>query len=60
LNEDKAKLSKRHGDVAIKDHHSKGYLPQALVNFVVLLGWNPGGGSTEEVFSMERLVEEVG
>jgi glutamyl/glutaminyl-tRNA synthetase len=59
LNEDKSKLSKRHGDVAIKDHQTKGYLPEGLVNFVVLLGWNPGAGSTEEVFNMDRLVEEV-
>lgn len=42
LNPDKTKLSKRQGDVAVEDYRQKGYLKEALVNFVALLGWNAG------------------
>ncbi|NTW45523.1 MAG: glutamate--tRNA ligase [Candidatus Moranbacteria bacterium] len=55
LNPDKTKLSKRQGDVAVEDYLGKGYLPEALINFVALLGWNPGQGSTQEVFSVGEL-----
>ena len=62
LNPDRSKLSKRQGDVAVEDFRKKGYLPEALVNFVALLGWNPGGdrelftlGELEEEFSLERV-----
>lgn len=57
LNPDKSKLSKRQGDVAVEDYLAKGYLPEALINFVALLGWNPGQGSTKEVFSLSELAE---
>jgi glutamyl-tRNA synthetase len=57
LNPDRSKLSKRQGDVAVEDYLAKGYLPEALINFVALLGWNPGEGSTQEIFSLEALVE---
>jgi glutamyl-tRNA synthetase len=56
LNPDKSKLSKRQGDVAVEDYRDKGYLKEALINFVALLGWNPG--DTREVFSLEQLVQE--
>ncbi len=56
LNPDKSKLSKRQGDVAVEDYKAKGYLPEALVNFVALLGWNPG--DEREIFSREELVKE--
>ncbi|HHM01494.1 MAG TPA: glutamate--tRNA ligase [Caldithrix abyssi] len=55
LNADRSKLSKRQGDVAVEDYIKKGYLPQALVNFVALLGWNPG--EDRELFSMDDLTE---
>ena len=55
LNEDRSKLSKRQGDVAVEDYRKKGYLPQALVNFVALLGWNRG--DDQEMFSFAELVE---
>ncbi len=59
LNADgKKKLSKRQGDVAVEDFINKGYLKDAIINFVALLGWNPGGGSTQEIFSMEELMEK--
>lgn len=56
LNPDKSKLSKRQGDVAVEDYRQKGYLKEALVNFVAFLGWNPG--DEREVFSLEELVKE--
>jgi nondiscriminating glutamyl-tRNA synthetase len=58
LNPDKSKLSKRQGDVAVEDYLKKGYLTEALINFVALLGWNPGEGSTQELFSMDELIEK--
>lgn len=57
LNPDRSKLSKRQGDVAVEDYLAKGYLPEALVNFVALLGWNPGEGSVRELFSLDELTE---
>ncbi len=57
LNADKSKLSKRQGDVAVEDYLKKGYLKEALINFVALLGWNPGKGSTQEIFSLDELVQ---
>jgi len=58
LNSDRSKLSKRQGDVAVEDYIKKGYLKEALINFVVFLGWNPGEGSTQEIFTLEELVEK--
>ena len=56
LNPDKSKLSKRQGDVAVEDFLSKGYLKEALINFVALLGWNPK--TDQEIFSLQELVEQ--
>ncbi len=56
LNTDRSKLSKRQGDVAVEDYLSKGYLPEALNNFLALLGWNPG--RKNEIYSMEELIRE--
>lgn len=58
LNPDKSKLSKRQGDVAVEDYLKKGYLQEALLNFVALLGWNPGKGSTQEIFTLDELVSQ--
>ncbi|OGI16237.1 MAG: glutamate--tRNA ligase [Candidatus Moranbacteria bacterium RBG_19FT_COMBO_42_6] len=58
LNADRSKLSKRQGDVAVEDYIKKGYLKEAIINFVALLGWNPGSGSTQEVFSLPELIEK--
>ncbi|MCX6779253.1 MAG: glutamate--tRNA ligase [Candidatus Magasanikbacteria bacterium] len=55
LNPDKSKLSKRQGDVAVEDYLKKGFLPEALINFVALLGWNPG--TEQEIFSLDELVQ---
>ncbi|MBU1018459.1 MAG: glutamate--tRNA ligase [Patescibacteria group bacterium] len=56
LNLDKSKLSKRQGDVAAEDYINKGYLREAILNFIAFLGWNPG--TEEEFFSLEQLIEK--
>lgn len=57
VNEQKQKLSKRHGDVSVEDFKEKGYLPEAMVNFIAFLGWNPG--DNREIFSsLEELQQE--
>jgi len=53
---DKTKLSKRHGAVALSDYIKMGYLPEALVNFLAFLGWNPG--TEREIYSMASLIKE--
>ncbi len=53
---DKSKLSKRHGAVSVTEYKEMGYLPEALVNFLALLGWNPG--TEKEIFSMNSLIKE--
>jgi nondiscriminating glutamyl-tRNA synthetase len=50
------KLSKRHGDVSLRDFRKKGYLPEALINFIALIGWNPK--TTQEIFSMQELIDQ--
>ena len=57
LNADKSKLSKRQGDVAVEDYIKKGYLKEAIINFVAFLGWNPGNGETQEIFTLSELVD---
>lgn len=56
LNKEKKKLSKRHGDVAVGDFRKKGYLPEALVNYLALVGWSPE--SNQEIFSIDELIEQ--
>lgn len=56
LNSEKKKLSKRHGDVSVEDFKKKGYLPEALVNFLALVGWSPEGD--QEIMTMEEMIEK--
>lgn len=56
LNADKSKLSKRQGDVAVEDYIGKGYLAEAMINFVAFLGWNPG--DEKEMYTLEELVKD--
>ena len=56
LNSDKSKLSKRQGDVTVEDYLQKGYLPEAILNFVALLGWHPK--NEQEIFSLPELEKE--
>ncbi len=56
LGSDRAKLSKRHNAVSVADYRKQGYLPEAMINFMALLGWNPG--TEKEIFSMDSLIKE--
>lgn len=56
LGPDGSKMSKRHGSVSVVNYQAEGYLPQALVNFLALLGWSPQG--EEELLSMEQLKQQ--
>ncbi|MFZ5591794.1 MAG: glutamate--tRNA ligase [Bacillota bacterium] len=53
LGQDRSKMSKRHGATSIEQYREMGYLPEALVNFLALLGWSPGG--EQEVLSLEEI-----
>ncbi|HSJ05836.1 MAG TPA: glutamate--tRNA ligase [Longimicrobiales bacterium] len=55
LGPDGRRLSKRHGATAIGEYHDQGFLPDAMVNFLALLGWSPG--SDQEIYSRNELVE---
>ncbi len=55
LGPDRAKLSKRHGAVALEDFRDEGYLPEALCNYLALLGWAPEDG--RETMSIDEIVE---
>lgn len=55
LGPDKSKLSKRHGAESVLDYRAKGYLKEAILNFMVLLGWNPGGD--KEILSLDEMVQ---
>ena len=54
LGEDRSKMSKRHGSTHVDQYRAKGYLPEAIVNFLALLGWSPEKGE-EEIFSLDEL-----
>lgn len=55
---DKTRLSKRHGAVSVLAFRELGYLAEALLNFTLLLGWNPGKGSEQEIFSKDAMTEK--
>ena len=55
LGPDKKRLSKRHGAPGVQKFKDDGYLPESLLNYLALLGWNPG--TEEEIFSLQQLVE---
>lgn len=57
LNPDRSKLSKRQGDVAVEDYKRKGYLSEALINFIALLGWT-AGDDKEYYENIQQLVEK--
>ena len=54
LGPDKKRLSKRHGATSVTEYAAKGYLPEAMVNFLALLGWSPGAGD-REIFTRDEL-----
>ena len=55
VNERRQKLSKRRDRVAVEDYRDVGYLPEAMVNFLALLGWGPG--DDREILSREELID---
>ncbi len=56
LGPDRSKLSKRYGAKPLLDYKKEGYLPEAMVNFLAFLGWNPG--TEKEIFPMPSLIQE--
>lgn len=56
LGTDRAKLSKRNGDAYVGDYRDRGFLPEALLNFMALLGWTPEGG--REFLTKEEMIRE--
>ena len=56
LGKDRTKMSKRHGATSVDQYRNLGYLPEALVNFLALLGWSPSG--EREIFTVEELIQE--
>lgn len=55
LTKDRSKLSKRHGAVAVTDYGKMGYLKEAVVNFIALLGWSPG--DDREIMTLDEIIE---
>ena len=55
LAHDRTKLSKRRGAIPVSEYRAQGFLPEAVVNYLALLGWNPG--TDKELFSMGELIE---
>lgn len=53
---DRSKLSKRKGDVAVRNYREKGYLPEAMLNYIAHLGWTPPSG--REILSLPEMIEE--
>ena len=53
---DKSRLSKRHGSISILEYRDRGFLPEAVINYLAMLGWNPG--TDEEIFSLKDLITE--
>ncbi|BBB91327.1 MAG TPA: glutamate--tRNA ligase [Methylomusa anaerophila] len=56
LGKDRTKMSKRHGATSVDQYRNQGYLSEAIVNFLALLGWAPAG--EQEIFSREELINE--
>jgi glutamyl-tRNA synthetase len=55
LSSDRSKLSKRHGALAVTEYREEGYLPEAIINFVALMGWNPG--NDQEIISLDEMIK---
>lgn len=56
LGEDRSRLSKRHGATSVRDYKLAGYLPQAMINYLALLGWSPG--NNQEIIGLQEMVEK--
>ncbi len=58
LGPDKAKLSKRHGAVSVMEYKKRGYLKEAVINFLAMLGWRSKSDDEKEIWTMEELIFE--
>src|SRR3989338_8652384 len=56
LGEDRSRMSKRHGATSIREYQEAGFLPEAIVNYLALLGWSPG--NNQEIIGKEELVQK--
>ncbi|PIR94597.1 glutamate--tRNA ligase [Candidatus Falkowbacteria bacterium CG10_big_fil_rev_8_21_14_0_10_39_11] len=56
LNQSKKKMSKRDGDVSVKDFIKSGYIKNALINFIALLGWN--AGTEQEIYTVDEMIKQ--
>ncbi len=56
LGEDGSRLSKRHGAASVTEYRDKGYLPEAIINFIALLGWSPG--NDQEFLTKQEMIEK--
>lgn len=56
--EDGKKLSKRHGSQSVFEFRDAGYLQEALINFLAMLGWAPGGGDEQNIFTVPELIQK--
>ena len=54
---DKVKLSKRNGDANFSDLIEEGYLPEAIINYIAMLGWSPVTEDNQEIFSLDQLIK---
>ncbi|MDO8594943.1 MAG: glutamate--tRNA ligase [bacterium] len=52
---DRTKLSKRHGAIPVSEYRARGFIPEAVTNYLALLGWNPG--TEQEIFSLNELIQ---
>ena len=55
LGSDKKRLSKRHGATSVSEYEHEGYLPEAMLNFLALLGWSPG--ENREILTKQEMFE---
>jgi glutamyl-tRNA synthetase len=58
LNTDRSKLSKRQSHTSVNWYRDQGYMPEAVINFVALLGWNPGNDDYQEIFTLPELLQK--
>jgi glutamyl-tRNA synthetase len=57
LGDDRKKLSKRHGITSVDNYRAEGYLPEALVNYIAMMGWSAGSG--DEIMPAEKIAEQI-
>ncbi len=56
LGKDRSRLSKRHGATSIREYRERGFLPEAMINYLALLGWSPG--NNQEIITLDELIQK--